>query len=215
MAGIAHHLHPPSQSPPSSAWSQLSPWRTSSGTPAPRPSSVAPRSIHMRCQPCQWAHSLVHWAQSGCSPSTEHTHLFHASFCKLLVQDACLQRSPFSTHGHPSTGVASPAPCLLATHHCFPAHSPGAWGWAVRPCVWGDIPWLFLPFSISTASAVCLLTGFHSVWTSTYSMLLYQKLFFKCSTSLHNILSNFFLTVEPNTSVQKKLIFLPPHNWWL
>ncbi len=40
-----------------------------------------------------------------------------------------------------------------------------------------------------------------------YSMLLYQKIFFKCSTSLHNILSNIFLTVEPDTNVQKKLIF--------
>ncbi len=42
-----------------------------------------------------------------------------------------------------------------------------------------------------------------------YSTLLYQKLFFKCSTSLHNILSNVFLTLEPDTSVQKKLIFPP------
>ncbi len=42
-----------------------------------------------------------------------------------------------------------------------------------------------------------------------YSMLLYQKLFFKCSTSLHDILSNVFLTVEPATSVQIKLI-IPP-----
>ncbi len=47
-----------------------------------------------------------------------------------------------------------------------------------------------------------------------YSTLLYQTLFFKCSTSLHNILSNFFLTIEPDTSVRKKA-HLSPHNWWL
>ncbi len=51
-------------------------------------------------------------------------------------------------------------------------------------------------------------TGFHPVWTSTlcYSI---KNYFFKCSTSLHNILSNFFLTVEPDTSARKKLIFPP------
>jgi hypothetical protein len=51
-------------------------------------------------------------------------------------------------------------------------------------------------------------TGFHPVWTSTlcYSI---KKLFFKCSTSLHNLLSTFFLTIEPDTNVQKKLIFPP------
>ncbi len=33
--------------------------------------------------------------------------------------------------------------------------------------------------------------------------------FFQYSTSLHNILSNFFLTIEQDTSVRKKLIFPP------
>ncbi len=31
----------------------------------------------------------------------------------------CLQRSPFLTQGHPSTGVASPTPCLFAAQHFF------------------------------------------------------------------------------------------------
>jgi hypothetical protein len=42
---------------------------------------------------------------------------------------------PILTQGHPSTRGAYPAPCLFAARHFFPAHSPGAQGWAVRPCI--------------------------------------------------------------------------------
>ncbi len=59
-----------------------------------------------------------------------------------------------------------------------------------------------------TATVTAIVDWFLSC-VDQYSTLLYQKLFFKCSTSLHNILSNIFLTIEPDTSVQKKLIFPP------
>ncbi len=115
---------------------------TSSGTHAPCPSSDAPRSIHMRCYPSWWVHSLTHWAQSGRSPSTgqEYSPLLLLPLKIVGTGCLCSQRSPFLSQGYPSTRVASPAPCWFAAQHCFPAHSPGAQGWAVRPCVWGDIP---------------------------------------------------------------------------
>ena len=53
------------------------------------------------------------------------------------------------------------------------------------------------------------LADWFSSCVDQYSTLLYQKIFFKCLTSLHNILSNFFLTIEPDTCAQKSSSFLP------
>ncbi len=96
-----------------------------------------------RCWPSWWVHFLVHWAQSGRSLSMgweEYTPLLCLPLQIVCAGCICLQCSPFSTHGLPSTRVVSPAPWLFATQHFFPAHSPGDQGWAVRPCIWGDIP---------------------------------------------------------------------------
>ncbi len=68
-----------------------------------------------------------------------------------------------------------------------------------------------LPSNVPGGVAVggALAGDWFSSCVDQYSMLLYQKLYFKCSTSLHNILYNVFLTIEPDTSVQKSSSFPP------
>jgi hypothetical protein len=63
--------------------------------------------------------------------------------------------------------------------------------------------------ALALALATLVTLDWFSSCVDQYSTLLYQKLFFKCSTSLHNTLPTFFLTAEPDTSVRKKLIFPP------
>ncbi len=75
-----------------------------------------------------------------------------------------------------------------------------SWWWQRCLCIIGNN-------TIATRATIAINWFSSCVDSVLYATLL--KIIFKCSTSLHNILSNFVLIIEPDTNVQKKLIFPP------